>query len=138
MTNDASLSEGLFTRERVLTIVLGILTVLALYVCYLIVEPFIPPVAFALALAVATQTPFHWLRARVKSNVAAAAISVALVAMLIIVPAALLMTYIVQMGAEHVDELQRGEGLGGLRGMLERQPVIGPLGAGDHEPLPAG
>jgi predicted PurR-regulated permease PerM len=127
MNNDASLSEGLFTRERVLTIVLGILTVLALYVCYLIVEPFIPPVAFALALAVATQTPFHWLRARVKSNVAAAAISVALVAMLIIVPAALLMTYIVQMGAQHVDELQRGEGLGGLRGMLERQPVIGPL-----------
>jgi predicted PurR-regulated permease PerM len=127
MITDESLGEGVFTRERVLTIVLGILTVLAIYVCYLIVEPFIPAVAFALALAVATQTPFRWLRSRIRSNVAAAAISVLLVAALIIVPATLLMTYIVQMGAQHVDELQRGEGLGGLRGMLERQPFIGPL-----------
>ena len=127
MITEESFTEGVFTRERVLTIVLGILTVLAIYVCYLIVEPFIPAVAFALALAVATQTPFRWLHSRIRSNVGAAAISVALVASLIIVPAILLITYIVQMGAQHLDELQRGEGLGGLRGMLERQPFIGPL-----------
>jgi predicted PurR-regulated permease PerM len=127
MINDESLNEGVFTRERVLTLVLGIFTLLAIYICYLIIEPFIPPVAFALALAVATQTPFCWLRARMRSNIAAAAISVTLVAALIIVPAVLLMMYIVQTGAQHVDELQRGEGLGGLRGMLERQPFIGPL-----------
>lgn len=127
MNGDESLTEGVFTRERVLTIVLGILTVLALYVCYLIIEPFIPAVAFALALAVATQTPFHWLRGHVRSRIATAAISVALVAALIVVPAVLLMTYIVQIGAQHVDELQRGEGLGSLRALLERQPVVGPL-----------
>jgi predicted PurR-regulated permease PerM len=120
-------SNGVFTRERLLTVVLAILTFLAVYVCYRIIEPFIPPMAFALALAVATQRPYRWLRRRIKGQTAGAAVAVLLVALLIIGPAAGLITYIVQMAAEHVDSIQSGGGIEMVRTKLESQPLIGPL-----------
>jgi predicted PurR-regulated permease PerM len=120
-------SNGVFTRERLLTVVLAIFTFLAVYVCYRIVEPFIPPMAFALALAVATQRPYRWLRRRIKGRTAGAAVAVVLVALLIIGPAAGLVTYIVQMAADHVDTIQSGGGIEMVRTKLESQPLIGPL-----------
>ena len=124
MTND---SQGVFTRERLLTIVLAILTFLALYVCYRIIEPFIPAMAFALALVVATQRPFCWLRSRIKSRTGAAAVAVLLVALLIIGPAVALTTYIVQMAVDNIHELRQGGNAASLRQKLEEQPLIGPL-----------
>jgi predicted PurR-regulated permease PerM len=124
MNND---SQGVFTRERLLTVVLAILTFFALYVCYLIIQPFIPAMAFALALVVATQRPFCWLRARIKRNTAAAAASVLLVALLIIGPAVALTTYIIQMAVDNIHELRQGDNAAGLRKQLEQQPVVGPL-----------
>jgi predicted PurR-regulated permease PerM len=118
---------AVFTRERVLTFVLAILTLLALYVCYLIVEPFIPPVAFALALAVATRGPYRWLKARLRKETVTAAVAVLLAAILIIGPAAFLTTYMVQTAVDNIGELQRGGGVATLRQHLEQQPYIGPL-----------
>jgi predicted PurR-regulated permease PerM len=83
--------------------------------------------AFALALAVATQRPYRWLRRRIKGQTAGAAVAVLLVALLIIGPAAGLITYIVQMAAEHVDSIQSGGGIEMVRTKLESQPLIGPL-----------
>jgi predicted PurR-regulated permease PerM len=105
MTND---SHGVFTRERLLTVVLAILTLLALYVCYQIIEPFIPAMAFALALVVATQRPFQWLRQRFQSRTAASGVAVVLVALLIIGPAVALTTYIIQMAVDNIHELRQG------------------------------
>jgi predicted PurR-regulated permease PerM len=119
-------SSAVFTRERVLTSVLALLTLIILYVCYRIIEPFVPAIAFALALAVATQTPFNWLRRRIRSQPAAAGIAVVLVALLIIGPAAFLTTYIIQTAAENIRELQGGQGID-LQQRLERLPVIGGL-----------
>lgn len=39
--------HGWFSRERVLLLTLGLATLLALYLCYLIVQPFIPAVTIA-------------------------------------------------------------------------------------------
>ncbi|HYP06317.1 MAG TPA: AI-2E family transporter [Bryobacteraceae bacterium] len=124
MNND---SQGVFTRERLLTIVLAILTFLALYICYLIVQPFVPAMAFALALAVATQRPYRWLCRKLKRNTLSAGLAVALVALLIIGPAAALTTYIVQMATEHIGELRKGGNVGEIRQKLEQQPMVGPL-----------
>jgi predicted PurR-regulated permease PerM len=115
-------SEGWFTRERVSTTTLAIATLLALYVCYRIVEPFIPAIAFALALAVTTQRPYNWLRCRVRNNTLAASCSVVLVAVLIVAPAALLGTYVVAQAVESVNELSEG-GPDWLEAM-RRQPVL--------------
>src|SRR5688500_19208709 len=86
--------HGWFSRERVLFVALAIFTLLALYLCYLIVLPFIPAIAIAAAVAIATKGAQNRLRSRLGNN-AAAGVGVLLVACLIFVPLTLLITYIV-------------------------------------------
>ena len=120
--------SAVFTRERVLTSVLALLTLLTAYVCYRIIEPFVPAMAFALALAVATQKPYSWVVRRVgKRDTVAASIAVLVVALLVIVPAVLLTTYIVQIAIDNITELQHGSGIAAIRDKLQQQPVIGTL-----------
>jgi predicted PurR-regulated permease PerM len=94
------------SREQLLTVSLGLLTLLALYVCYRIIQPFIPAVAIAIAAAVATRRPHQWLRRRLHSNTFAAIVSVILIACLIIVPAGFLITYVVQQIISGVQQME--------------------------------
>ena len=110
--------EGWFTRERILTVALALMTLAALYACFLLVQPFLSAIVFALTLAVATQRPYRWLRARVQSDAAAAAIAVALVAILIVVPITVLGTYVVQEVVSGINELRAGGAT--LRSVIER------------------
>ena len=116
--------SGWISRERLLIFSLGLLTLLALYVCYLIVEPFIPAVAIALAVAVATKLPNNWLRRRLGSNTAAAAVGVLLVAFLIVGPLSLLIAYVVRQILAGVQTLQAGGGLGEWRSTVPLPPVL--------------
>ena len=119
--------EGWFTRERVLALILGLATLLGLYVCYLIAKPFIAPIAFALALCVATHRPFLWLRRRFSRKNLAAAVAVVAVALLIVVPVGLLAAYLVQQAAENLTELAQGDPLANWRSAVERQPHLARL-----------
>src|SRR5687768_9029155 len=128
MANDSSNGEQFFfTRERVLTFVLAAATLIALYICYKITQPFIPPIAFALALAVATHRPFNWIHRKFPNDTVAAAVAVILVALLIVGPAISLGTYLVQTAADNVKQLQSAEGVSSWRTTLEQQPYIGDL-----------
>lgn len=120
-----SLDQGWFSRERVLLLALGLATLLALYVCYLIVQPFIPAVTIAVAAAIATQRPQAWLRRRLSSNTAAAAIGVVLVAGLIVVPLSLLISYLVRQIIASIHGLQAGGGLSEWRSIVQIPPLIG-------------
>jgi predicted PurR-regulated permease PerM len=120
--------SAVFTRERVLTSVLALLTLLSVYVCYKIIEPFIPAVAFALALAVATQRPFNWIKRRLGGHdTRAAGVAVVLVALLLLGPAVSLTTYIIQLATDNINELRGGGGFSELLSKLERIPLVGPL-----------
>lgn len=119
--------SAVFTRERVLTSVLALLTLLSVYVCYRITEPFIPAIAFALALAVATQRPFKWIKSKLRNETQAAAVSVVLVALLLLGPAVSLTTYIIQLATDNINELRAGGGFSELLAAVERIPVVGPL-----------
>jgi predicted PurR-regulated permease PerM len=115
-----------FSRERVLAIALVIATFLSLYVCYLIVKPFIPALAFALALAVATHRPHEWLYRRLNNNTLTAGIAVALVALVIIAPLTGLVTYIVQQIVETIRETQGGPSpFDQWRDAINSAPLIG-------------
>jgi len=110
--------RGWFSRERVLLLALGLATLLAVYVCYLIVQPFIPAVTIAVAVAVATRRPQAWLRRRLRSHTAAAAVGVVLVAGLIVVPLSLLITYLVRQIIASIHGLQAGGGLSEWRSIV--------------------
>ena len=127
MPDTANGEHFFFTRERVLTFVLAGATLIGLYVCYLIAKPFIAPIAFALALAVATQRPYNWLRARMRSDTAASGVAVVLVTLLIVGPAVTLVTLLIQQASDNVQQLQSGESGADWRATLDRVPFAGEL-----------
>jgi len=99
------------SRERLLSLALGFLTLISLYVCYRIVRPFIPAIAIALAASVATRQVHRRLQRRLGSKTIAAMLSVLLVACLIVVPISFLIAYVVQQVVAGISQLQAGNGL---------------------------
>lgn len=77
---------GWLTRERALALVLLAATALAAYVCYLLARPFLPALAWALALAVVAHPLYEWVLRRVRRPNLAAGLAVAVVAVIIIAP----------------------------------------------------
>ncbi|MEO8373437.1 MAG: AI-2E family transporter [Candidatus Solibacter sp.] len=117
-------ADAWFSRERMLLFALVLATLLALYVCYLIVLPFVPAIAIAIAAAVATQRLQLWLRRRFQSRAAAAGVGVALVAMLIVIPLTLLITYVIREIITGVHTLQAGGGLSEWRSVVPLPPFV--------------
>lgn len=94
------MEDGWFSRERVLTLTLFGLTVLAFYLCYLLVRPFLPALAFALALAVVTYPLYRAIRRHVRWPDLAAGLAVLAVGLLVVTPVILVgRTLIVQLTA---------------------------------------
>jgi predicted PurR-regulated permease PerM len=117
--------QGWVSRERVLILTLGIATLMALYICYLIVQPFIPAITIAVALAVATKRPQAWLCRCLHSKTAAAAVSVVLAASLIVVPLSLLLIYLVRQIIANINKWQAGGGISEWRSIVHFPPPMG-------------
>lgn len=77
---------GVLTRERMLALALVAATLLALYVCFLLARPFLPALAWALALAVVADPLHRRVAGLVKNDSLAAALSVVLVAVAVVAP----------------------------------------------------
>jgi predicted PurR-regulated permease PerM len=94
------------SRERLLTIVLFFSTAATLAICYLIALPFLPALAWALAMAIIAH-PIHdsLVQRRHNANLAAA-LTVAVVAMAVVIPAFFLTQQIVNEAAAGVQAMQ--------------------------------
>ena len=103
-------NNGWFTRERILVVVLAAITVGIFYLCYLITLPFVPALAWALAIAVVAHPLHEWLRRRLKSNSLGAAIAVVVVTVTILTPAVFVVHRVSKDGIATAEK---------LRGMLE-------------------
>jgi len=83
------------------------------YICYRLALPFLTPLALALALAILF-TPFHsWMSGKVRSPALSTALSVFIIAAIVIVPITLLVVQVVQQAA-NAAQLIRTEVEGGL------------------------
>jgi len=116
--------EGWFSRERILLLALLLTTLLALYVCYRIFQPFIPAVTIAVAVAVATTGLQNWLRRRFQSRTAAAAVGVVLVACLIVIPLTFLISYLVRQIIASIHTLQAGGGFSEWRTIVHLPAAV--------------
>lgn len=85
---------GLF---RVLIILA--LTILAVYICYLLVLPFLPALAWALALTLLFLPVHEQIEHSVRGQNVAAAVSVVLIAVVVVVPGILLGNQLIQEAA---------------------------------------
>jgi predicted PurR-regulated permease PerM len=65
---------------------LFLLSICGVLLCLLIVQPFLPGLTAAVVLAIVTQRPYRWILARLKRRALAAAVTVVLVALSIVVP----------------------------------------------------
>jgi predicted PurR-regulated permease PerM len=97
--------NGWFTRERILVLVLAVVTVGFFYLCYQLALPFVPAIAWALAIAVVAHPLHRWMRSRMNSKSLAAGLTVLIVAVTLLAPA----VFVVQQATS--DAISSAEGL---------------------------
>lgn len=118
---------GVLTRERVTTIALLVITAIALYLCYRIAYPFLPALTWALALAVIARPVHHWIARRIPYPSAAAAVSVGLVALLLLTPVVLLTWQIFSQAstyAQHLEHLDKQVVADQIQSVIDNYPGL--------------
>jgi predicted PurR-regulated permease PerM len=117
--------NGWFSRERILALTLLGITVIALYLCYLLVQPFLPALAFALALAVITHPLYRAIQRRVTWPDAAASLAVVAVGLLVVTPVILVGRTLVAQVTAGVQTVQAELQSGHWREVVGRVPWLG-------------
>lgn len=113
-----------WTREHVQVLVLLGATAVGLALCYLLVEPFLPALAWALALAVVAHPAHGWMLRRVPHENLAAGLAVALVAVIVVAPSIFVIQRLVQEAGTGVEAISKGLESGEWRRALERNPRV--------------
>ena len=99
--------EDWLTRERILAALLVAVSVLVGWLCWRMVEPFIPALTWAVVLAVIAHPVHERILARLAWPGVAAALAVVVVTLVIALPTALLAREVAAEAATGVDALQR-------------------------------
>src|SRR5690242_14814156 len=84
---DPPIADSSIARSHVQTIVLLVATTLGIYVCYRMAAPFLPALAWALALAVLFTPLQRWLESKLKRIRLAAVLSVLVIGLIVVVGA---------------------------------------------------
>ena len=119
-------TTGWLSREQALALVLIVSTAIALYLCYRLAHPFLPALAWALALAAVTLPCYAWLLNRLNRPNCAAGLAVVLVAVLLIAPTFFVLTHLGREVAGVVERLQMEATTGQWQAILERNPRLAP------------
>src|SRR4029453_6744730 len=118
---------GFWSRERTVALALFILTTLALGVCLVVLRPFLAPLAWAIALAVAAYPAYRWLENKLHRRGLAAGVAVLLVAGLVVTPAVLVIQTIAGEVAAGVEKFQPMFTPEGWRALSEKNPRMARL-----------
>ncbi len=79
-------TDGWFSRERILPVVLLIATAFVFYLCWLLIQPFVAVLSWAVALAVIGRPMHEWIAAKIPRKGLAAGLAVLIVALVIVLP----------------------------------------------------
>jgi len=126
LSNGAT-DQGWLTRERGLLLVLIAATAIAFYLCYLLFAPFLPILAWALALAVVAHPLNRWLLRHLRRENLTAALAVLIVAVGLIGPAVLAGQAIVQEAREAIDRVREEATTERWRQLVERNRRLAPV-----------
>lgn len=118
--------EGWWSRERALVLVLIAATVLACALCFGLAWPFLPALAWALALAVVARPLHDRLAVWIRQPDLAAGVAVALVAIFLIGPALFVGRQLVLEAASRVQQVQDSAQEGAWREALNGNTWVGP------------
>lgn len=108
-------------------LVLTALTLIGIYLCYRLALPFLPAIVWALTLAVVF-TPFQRrLERRLGHANTAAAVSVVVIAVIVVLPATFVVNQLLVEIAKGAEAIRRIAASGDLRETLENQPLLAPF-----------
>jgi predicted PurR-regulated permease PerM len=116
--------HGWFSQPRTVALALILATLIALYLCYRLMQPFLPALAWALALAVIAHPLHRRIRERWPYPNVAAGVSVIIVVLLIVAPAAFVTTSIVQEAGKLAANVQQQFWSGEWRKQLENTAAL--------------
>src|SRR6266478_2198524 len=114
---------GLLTRAQIRDAVSVLITMAALYLCWVLARPFLAIFTWALALAVVAH-PWHARLERRLRPGAAAGLSVLIVALVVIAPAALVVQRLFEDLGDTVRLIGTDLNSLGFRGLIERYPRL--------------
>ena len=116
--------EAWFTPERVLLAVLAVITVIVFYLCYLLVRPFVPALAWALAIAVVAYPLHSWIQRRLKRKSLVAGITVLVVTATVLAPAVFIVHHATNDAVRSAENFKGALSDGQLRSKLERNELV--------------
>jgi len=115
------------SRRHIQALALIVATGGGLYLCYRLALPFLPALAWALALAILF-TPFHrWLESKLKHPGLTAAFSVLIVGLIVVVPATFVAQRLIMESARGAEIIKTRVESGEWRRAIEAQPRLAPL-----------
>jgi predicted PurR-regulated permease PerM len=117
---------GWFTRERVLVLVLIGVTLLLLYLCFLLLAPFIPVLAWSLAFGIIAHPLHKRIERRIRSPGLAAVLTTAIVTVVLIAPLILVAQTLFDEGLKAYQQF-KGGGYDRFRAVIERNATLGPV-----------
>ena len=115
------------TRSHVQSFVLLVLTGVGIALCYTVAAPFLPAMAWSLALAVLFTPAQQWLEVRLRSHNVAALVSTLLIALMVVVPASFVGQRLVVQAAKSAELVETKVNSGEWRRAIARQPRLAPI-----------
>lgn len=123
----ASIANDWGSKRHVQALVLMLVTALGILICYRLSVPFLPALAWALALAVLFAPLQAWLESRFGRPSLAAVIAVLVIGLIVVVPLTFVVQQLVQQAAQGAALVQAKVDSGEWRRALEAQPRLVPI-----------
>ncbi len=115
------------SRSHIQSLLLIVATAAGLYLCYRLLLPFLPALAWALALAVLF-TPLHrWFETKLRRPGVAAGVSVLVVTLIVAVPTTFVGQRLIVETVKGVEHIKTKVESGAWRRALEAQPRLAPM-----------
>jgi len=111
---------------RVDTLLLAVTTGIAIYLCWLLLVPFLQALTWAIAVAVAAHPLNRLVKSRVRGKNLAAAVSVLLVVLVLTGPGIPLVRALGHEATAAIKQVQDGTALAAWRGMIDHLPRLAP------------
>jgi predicted PurR-regulated permease PerM len=115
------------TRSHIRTVVLLSATAAGVYLCYRLAQPFLPPLTWAVALAVLFTPLQRWLEMKLRRPGLAAALSVMVIGLIVILPATFVARQLVIQTAMGVNFISSRLDTGEWRHALEAHTHLAPI-----------
>lgn len=119
--------DAWLSRERVLALLLMLATLVAFYLCYLLVRPFLPAVTWALAVAIAAYPIQRWLKLRIRNDGIAAGLTTVIIGVILMVPGYFLARQLMTELSAGVDMIQQELQGQTIRSAIEANPHLSPV-----------